>query len=65
MIGGAIVIGDGVTSVQKHFKQVFNFKEFKTDGSQFDYLIRNNDQVSFGKLVYIYLIILLLYLVKF
>lgn len=48
-LGGAIAISEGVTSVQKHFKQVFNFKEFKADGSQFDHLIKNNDQFSFGK----------------
>jgi glyoxylase-like metal-dependent hydrolase (beta-lactamase superfamily II) len=49
-LGGAIAISEGVKSVQKHFKQVFNFKEFKADGSQFDHLIKNNDQFSFGKM---------------
>jgi len=42
-IGGKIAIGKGVKKVQQHFKPIFNIKDLKTDGSQFDHLLRNGE----------------------
>ena len=44
-------IGKGVTLVQETFGPVFELgPEFKTDGSQFDYLFSDNEEVSAGSL---------------
>ncbi len=45
-----LVIGEKIKLVQATFKSVFNLTELKTDGSQFDYLIKDNESVNFGSL---------------
>lgn len=46
-----IGIGERITLVQETFKQVFNFPSaFKTDGSQFHRLFKENEQVQAGSL---------------
>ncbi|WP_216152372.1 MBL fold metallo-hydrolase [Polynucleobacter sp. JS-Safj-400b-B2] len=50
-LGGKIVIGDHITSVQNVFKEVFNLDDqFAVDGSQFDYLLEDGESLSFGGL---------------
>ena len=50
-LGGKIVIGDHITSVQKVFKGVFNLDErFAVDGSQFDHLLKDGESLAFGDL---------------
>lgn len=50
-LGGKIVIGDHITKVQGVFKGIFNLeKNFAIDGSQFDYLLRDGESLSFGDL---------------
>lgn len=50
-LGGKIVIGDHITNVQNVFKGVFNLDEqFAIDGSQFDYLLKDGESLSFGNL---------------
>ncbi|MDB2426102.1 MBL fold metallo-hydrolase [bacterium] len=45
------VIGNGVTTVQKAFKEFFNLeKNFAVDGSQFDKLIEDNEVLKAGSL---------------
>ena len=49
-LGGHIVIGEHIKSVQSTFQQVFNLEEsFATDGSQFDYLFRDGEEFSVGE----------------
>jgi glyoxylase-like metal-dependent hydrolase (beta-lactamase superfamily II) len=44
-------MGKSVTKVQETFKDVFNFSDnFKTDGSQFDFLLDDNEEMQFGSL---------------
>jgi len=44
-----IAIGEKITDVQKVFKGVFNLPEdFKTDGSQFDRLLKDGEKLSAG-----------------
>jgi glyoxylase-like metal-dependent hydrolase (beta-lactamase superfamily II) len=46
-----IAIGERITQVQETFKSVFNFPpEFKTDGSQFDLLLKDNETILAGSL---------------
>ena len=46
-----IGIGEGITSVQSVFKSIFNLPEsFKTDGSQFNRLFKDNEEVNAGSL---------------
>ena len=45
-----IGIGSAITSVQKTFKHVFNFKEFNENGVQFDELFVDNATISVGPL---------------
>jgi glyoxylase-like metal-dependent hydrolase (beta-lactamase superfamily II) len=48
-LGGQIAIGDGIQVVQQVFKKIFNFEDsFKTNGSQFDHLLKDNEELSFG-----------------
>jgi len=48
-IGGRIAIGQKVTEVQKVFKDIFNLNdEFLPDGSQFDYLISDQEIIEAG-----------------
>jgi glyoxylase-like metal-dependent hydrolase (beta-lactamase superfamily II) len=50
-LGGKIVIGDHITSVQNVFKGVFNLgDQFPIDGSQFDYLLKDGESLAFGGL---------------
>ncbi len=46
-----LAIGEKITSVQSTFKKIFNLLEsFKTDGSQFDRLLKDNETVEAGTL---------------
>ena len=50
-VGGKIAIGGDVRTVQITFAKIFNCKaEFKTDGSQFDHLFKNEEQYQIGNL---------------
>jgi len=50
-LGGNIAIGENITQVQNVFKNIFNFEEsFTTDGSQFDRLLKDNQEINFGHL---------------
>lgn len=46
-----IAIGEKITNVQEIFKGVFDLpKDFKTDGSQFDRLLKDNEEFSAGSI---------------
>jgi glyoxylase-like metal-dependent hydrolase (beta-lactamase superfamily II) len=48
---GKIAISEKVQKIQGVFKGIFNIgDEFKTDGSQFDHLIKDGETISFGNL---------------
>lgn len=48
-----LAIGEKITLVQETFKKIFNFPAgFKTDGSQFDRLLTDNEVVSAGNLTF-------------
>ncbi|AXF85477.1 putative metallo-hydrolase [Ephemeroptericola cinctiostellae] len=50
-VGGRIAMGEHIRMVQRAFKSIFNLKdEFKTDGSQFDVLFKDNEQFQIGDL---------------
>lgn len=50
-LGGKIAIGAAITQVQNVFKGVFNMEPaFHTDGSQFDYLLQDDEVFAIGKL---------------
>ena len=50
-LGGRIAIGAGIDGVQKVFKGLFNLEpEFRTDGSQFDHLFRDEETFAIGEL---------------
>ncbi len=50
-LGGMIAIGNRIQDVQIVFKNVFHFEEnFQTDGSQFDYLIQEDEELPLGNL---------------
>jgi glyoxylase-like metal-dependent hydrolase (beta-lactamase superfamily II) len=45
-----IGIGAGIIAVQRHFREVFGFgEEFVSDGSQFDRLFSDNDEIALGE----------------
>lgn len=48
--GAPIVIGEHIRDVQKVFQKVFNLKDLKTDGSDFDRLVRDNEELPLGNL---------------
>lgn len=48
--GIKVGVGKNITLVQKHFKEVFNLKELKTDGSQFDLLLEDGQVIEAGSL---------------
>jgi len=49
-INAELVIGEKVVSVQETFKSIFNLGDhFKTDGSQFDKLLKESDTIIFGE----------------
>lgn len=43
-------IGEKITEVQEFFKKRFNIESLKTDGSQFDLLFKDFEEVNFGSL---------------
>ncbi len=50
-LGGKLVIGDHITSVQAVFKGVFNLDDrFQADGAQFDHLLKDGESLAFGSL---------------
>lgn len=50
-LGGKLVIGDHITSVQTVFKGVFNLDDrFQADGTQFDHLLKEGESLAFGSL---------------
>ena len=50
-LGGQIGIGAGIDGVQKVFKGLFNLEpEFRTDGSQFDHLFKDDEVFPIGGL---------------
>ena len=50
-LGGKVAIGHQITAVQKVFKGVFNLEpEFKQDGSQFDALLKDDEEFTIGNL---------------
>lgn len=50
-LGGKIAIGDHISVVQGVFKDIFNLeKGFPVDGSQFDRLLKDGEEVQFGNL---------------
>ncbi|MDF9789196.1 MBL fold metallo-hydrolase [Polynucleobacter sphagniphilus] len=50
-VGGKIAIGNHIQEVQQVFKNIFNLESaFKVDGSQFDYLINDAEEIPFGNL---------------
>lgn len=49
--GAPVIIGEHIQTVQETFKGVFNLPEdFKTDGSQFDRLVTDGEQLELGSL---------------
>jgi glyoxylase-like metal-dependent hydrolase (beta-lactamase superfamily II) len=50
-LGGKIAIGDHITAVQGVFKGIFNLEDtFSIDGSQFDHLLKEGEEIHFGNL---------------
>jgi len=50
-VGGEIVIGENITEVQRIFGRLFNVEEgFSINGSQFDRLLADGDQLIIGSL---------------
>ncbi len=51
-IGGGILIGEAITTVQNVFGELYNEDQnFKRDGSQFDILLKDNDKYYIGNLL--------------
>ena len=51
--GSKVAIGREIQKVQKTFKKIFNFDEhFKTDGSQFDLLLDDGEELKAGPLIF-------------
>lgn len=49
-LGGKTAVGAHIERVQKTFKTIFNAEaEFQTDGSQFDVLLNDGDQIEIGQ----------------
>lgn len=49
--GAKLAIGEGITKVQATFKDFFNLGHLRGDGSQWDQLLKDGDEVQFGKSV--------------
>ena len=50
-LGAKIGIGEGITTVQKTFAKVFNLADhFRPDGSQFDHLFRDHEEIRIGSI---------------
>jgi len=47
-LGAQFCIGENIRVVQEIFAGVFNFKNFRTDGSQFDRLLADGDRLEAG-----------------
>lgn len=47
-LGGELVCGSNIVSVQSTFKTLFNLPEFPNDGSQFDKLVSEGDKLALG-----------------
>ncbi len=45
-----VAIGENITQVQQVFKQLFNWEDLKTDGSQFDVLLKDREVIQAGTL---------------
>ena len=45
-----IAIGAAITTVQETFKKVFNLHDFEADGSQFDKLFNDGDEIPIGNI---------------
>ncbi len=45
-----LAIGQNITQVQKTFRQVYNLEKLKTDGSQFDLLLEDNQTLVAGSI---------------
>lgn len=43
-------ISENICSVQKNWADILNLKNFPTDGSQWDYLLKESDQLKIGEL---------------
>lgn len=48
--GARIAIGQGIRSVQKTFRAVYNLPDLPVDGSQFDRLMAEGDEIHLGEL---------------
>src|SRR3989338_2865211 len=49
-LGGKVAIGKEIVAVQKHFVNVFNITDVVPDGSQWDRLLGDNDEIFVGDL---------------
>ena len=50
-LGGKVAIGDHISVVQSVFKDIFNLENsFPVDGSQFDRLLKDGEEIHFGRL---------------
>ncbi len=50
-LGGKIAIGEHITRVQEVFKEIFDLEpQFRTDGSQFDRLLVDEEEIQIGEL---------------
>ena len=50
-LGGKIAIGNHISSVQEVFKSIFHLENsFAVDGSQFDALLKDGEEIHFGNL---------------
>jgi len=50
-LGGKTAIGDHITRIQEVFKGIFNLEpSFKIDGSQFDHLLKEDEEIHLGNL---------------
>jgi glyoxylase-like metal-dependent hydrolase (beta-lactamase superfamily II) len=49
-LGGRIAIGRHVAAVQDTFKDVFNIGDLATDGTQFDHLFEDGDELEVGSI---------------
>ena len=50
-LGGKVAISEQILNVQDVFKGIFNLgEEFKANGSQFDYLLKDGEKITFGGL---------------
>lgn len=48
--GARVAIGEHITAVQKIFQKLFNAKDVKADGADFDALLKDGDHIAIGNL---------------